>query len=280
MTQHSHPGDQPPVHDPLEETLRQIRHTVGPHAVGEHYMQRMRRRAFLRRGLLAGAGLACTGAGLALSEPDALAEWNADLRTRTGEVQQVRLASGTQLTLAPHSAVNFAGPDGFSLRHGTTIVRGAQDRLASVQIETRHGLLEMSSQEAQIRTDHTGLEVLSHTAVVRIAARNGQEYRIKSGERLRMQGNNVHIAPAEWAMATAWTGGQLIVENTLMQDVVEAFRPYWSGPIYISGRAARIPVAGVFSLSSVSQSLEQIAEAFPVKVMAMPFQTRLVVSSV
>lgn len=279
MTQQEQPSGASPMQDPLEEALRQMRHAMGDRPLGENYMRRMRRRTFLRRGMLAGAGLACTGAGLALIEPDALTEWTADLRTKTGEIEHVRLASGAQLTLAPHSAIKLDGPDGFSLWHGTTIVSGAQERLASLQIKTRHGLLEMTNQEAQIRTDHTSLEVISHNAIVRIAACNGQDYRVKSGERLLMNGNNVHIGPTEWAMATAWTDGQLIVENTLMQDVIQAFRPYWSGPLYVSSRAARIPVAGIFSLSSIPQSLEQIAGAFPVKVMVMPFHTRLVVSS-
>ncbi|MET4896651.1 FecR domain-containing protein [Sphingomonadaceae bacterium jetA1] len=192
--------------------------------------------------------------------------------TGTGEVRIMRLADGSRVTLAPHSAVAIDGPSArevrllrgtgfFEVRHDAAhpfrVLAGeavATDLGTAFEVRREEDVTRIAVREGQVRASCT------HDAVVPVELNPGDTVALDCAE-----GRSRTSSAPPSAMAS-WTQGHLLVTDRPLGDVVEALRPWYRGLLVARGAGMARHVTGVYDLRHPDRALAAIQMAHGVTV--------------
>lgn len=219
----------------------------------------VRRTRFALRHLLAAACVATIAFGATfLSSP----VWRADYSTATAQTQVVLLADGSQLTLAPQSAINVTLQDNLrrvKLLKGEVFFEVAHDPKKPFEVQSQATVVRVLGTAFDVAQSSEGLKVEVRNGAVGVQAK-GQPYRLAAGQRLWVPAEG---AASQTLVATSevagWIDGVQFFENASVAQVVEQLQRYQRGWIIISDKAlAKRHVTGLYDMRDTQRALQAL----------------------
>ena len=201
--------------------------------------------------------------------PGWLRVWQADFSTGTAETRVLTLADGSQVTLAPESAIKIAyTPAGRDLRlmAGRAFFEVAPHAARPFRVTAGAVDVTVLGTGFSMRRNDEGVGVAVQHGRVRVA-HNGavapMAEDLSEGETLRLSWSGQAergATPVE--QIAAWRERWLIARDQPLAEVVDELRPYYSGKIIITSAAlAAGAVTGVYNLNDPALALGAIARA-------------------
>ena len=202
--------------------------------------------------------------------PAAQLHWQADYLTTTAEQQTITLSDGSQITLAPESAIGVSfSPDQRHVR----LLKGRAFFTVSPNV----------NRPFSVRAGDTQATVLGTAFDVRLAS-NGATVAVAQGH-VRVSDHTISPTVAEdlrvgdqlrttWHEGVvrgqtaadeiaAWRQGELVAHNMPMSDIVDALRAYHKGAIVIQSAAfSTLRVSGLYKLNDPIATLNSLANAY------------------
>ncbi|HYD05304.1 MAG TPA: FecR domain-containing protein, partial [Reyranella sp.] len=209
------------------------------------------------RWLAAGASLALAAAIAWIATPVILLRLQADHVTGTAEMRRVPLGDGSEVTLAPGSAIAVSlqpGERRVELLKGEAFFAVAPDPKRPFRIMARSVEASVLGTSFDVRLDESNVVIAVEEGIVGVSSLDGRRI-LQAGQSVRIDGRGAHEAESP-DMVSAWRRGQLYVQNQQLADAVETVRRYFPGTIVIADRdlAAR-PTTGVFNLGDPEAAL-------------------------
>ncbi len=217
---------------------------------------------------LVGAGMALAACLVLLIAPSALLWWQADYTTGTAQQQSIRLTDGTDVELAPQSAiaVDYKG----SQRHirllkGRAFFEVTHDATRPFAVDA-HSVRTTdigTAFEVGFGADSTDVAVAQGVVQVDASPSFGVSERLQAGQAIHVGWKGgFHRTNADGTEIASWRHGQLIANDQPVADVVGKLRPYFKGMIVLASSdfAAR-RVTGVYDLNNPVGALHALAQA-------------------
>ncbi|GGJ84579.1 FecR family protein [Pseudomonas matsuisoli] len=214
------------------------------------------------------AAVACVLVLVAALIPQAQLRWQADYLTSTGETLEVTLADGSQVTLAPHSAIaSDFSPDKRSLRllRGEAFFQVKHDTMRPFIVDTEQASVRVLGTTFDVNTMDSLLEVRVQRGQVRVSDldRGGRtQENLLAGEGLRLGGTlpTAQRFSLEPNRVAEWRQGLLHVDNQPVSLVLETLQRYRGGWIVVRDNAlSGRHVSGVFDLHDTDRALRGLA---------------------
>ncbi|MFC6978484.1 FecR family protein [Microbulbifer taiwanensis] len=193
---------------------------------------------------------------------------SADFFTGTGEQRSLLLSDGSRLFLAPESAVDIAYSDGgrsVRLLEGSAFFEVQPDPGRPFSVDaggTRTTVLGTAF--GVDRTDAGAVVSVVH-GCVRVEDRSVSPEvsdNLGAGDRLAVtRGRGASLTRALPGEMALWRRGELIARNLTISEVVESFRRYYSGVIWVAEPLASQRVTGLYRLDDPINTLAEMAEA-------------------
>lgn len=212
------------------------------------------------------AGLAVAACLMLMLLPGLSLHLSADYLTGTGEQRVVTLDDGSQLFLAPESAVRLAysgqqrqvellqGKAFFNV----TADAGRPFRVISGSTETT----VLGTAFSVDREDDGTLVTVEHGRVKVEDSSIGTQQTLTAGQRLALSwGESATLSELPAADVAGWRRGELIARDLTIGQVVEALQPYRSGTIIVTEAFARQRVTGLYRLDKPADTLKKLAHA-------------------
>jgi transmembrane sensor len=205
----------------------------------------------------------------------------ADVMTAAGEIRHVTLADGSQVTLAPETAL--ADDVDSDARHvrllsGEAYFEVVRDPAHPFVLTTQDATVKVLGTAFSVRDTGSATRVeLAHGAVAlhRKGAPAGDELTLAPGdvvtvERAAHTIERAHIDPADIAL---WREGRLSVTDQAFADVVSLIQRQHTAWIVVTpGEVSTRRVTGLYDLSDPDKALSALAAPFGLKVRAVsPF---------
>ncbi|WP_230482464.1 FecR family protein [Sphingomonas sp. Leaf21] len=196
----------------------------------------------------------------------------ADASTRTGERKRVELPDGSLLLLNARSRCNFdfdGDRRGIDMLEGTamvTIEAGASPFLV------RSGILDVKVDhgESIVTRRSTIASVINVRGDAAMGIRGGFAFALKAGEGYAVRGVTLsRMTREETQGASAWSEGRLILQNRTLADMIDAYRPYCSGLIFLAEAVAQQRLSGVFDLGQMEEALDLVRKLLPIRIMTL-----------
>lgn len=213
-------------------------------------------------------GIAAAAACLAIVfAPAALLHLQADQITDATEIRQLRLQDGSQVTLAPGSAVAMAFSDGarhVDLLSGQAFFEVTPNPASPFMVRAGDVQTIVTGTRFDIRHDGRAVAVAVQEGSVRVGrGAAGMAETLSAGQGLSISatGNLVRSQQSP-ALVAAWRQGQLIAQDQPMGEIVNQMRRHYAGTIIMTDAAlAARPVTGVYNLADPVDALRGIATA-------------------
>lgn len=231
-----------------------------------------RRRTPARRWHLGVAAMALAACVALFVVPPIVQRFQADHMTVTAEVRKVVLQDGSEVTLAPDSAIAVGyEPAGRRVRllSGEAFFDVKPDpsrpfRVLAGDVETivvgTAFDVRLSADGVVVSVEHGVVRVGPVSAVERDELRAGQAARVTpAGETSRQ--------PASADMVAAWRDGQLVAQNVPLREAVDQLRRYYAGTIVLaSASLGERRITGAYNLADPQDALRAIAQAHGARV--------------
>lgn len=247
-------------------------HEQGP--VAHQVLSGQRRDKRSRRQVLGSLGLLCGGAllgwiGWQPAMREQLAALGARYRTSAGELRREVLADGTQLWLNADTALDVSFDSGqrlFQLYAGEVLIETAKDP-RPLRVHTRAGELRPLGTRFSVRTqgERTLLNIYQG-AVQASCAESGARVTAEAGQGLSFDARAISAVTPAQAQREAWSKGLLLAEDMPLGQFIEELAPWCRGHLGVSPQVAELRVMGSFSLRDTAQTLAQLEEVLPVRV--------------
>jgi transmembrane sensor len=228
---------------------------------------RRHRPAGARTRRLAVAGLAVAACVAFFVVPPLVQRLQADHATSTAEVRKVVLQDGSEVTLAPASAIavsyDAAGRQ-VRLLSGEAFFDVKPDAARPFRVLARDVETAVMGTSFDVRLYADGVVVSVEHGVVRVGTvsdlRAGQAVRVTSGGEASRE-----AASAD--MVAAWRDGQLVARNIALREAVDQLRRYYAGTIVLaSASLGARRITGAYNLADPEDALRAIAQAHGAKV--------------
>lgn len=227
-----------------------------------------------RRWLLPAASVALAAVIAWAAVPSVLLQLQADHVTGTAELRTIRLQDGSEVALAPHSAVAVSfEPDERRVRllQGEAFFAVTPDKERPFRVTARSVRATVLGTSFDVRLDDSAITVAVQEGRVRVEATDpssGTGETLQAGEVVRVTGDGAFVrTAAEPAMIAAWRQGRLYMTNRLLGDAVSEIRRYFPGTIIVTDAALEgLPTTGVFDTADPEGALRGIAQAQGAKV--------------
>ncbi|CAO4176705.1 FecR family protein [Methylorubrum extorquens] len=212
-------------------------------------------------GLACLAGLGVVSAGIA-DRYIPLSEILADRVTYTGGQETVALSDGSELVLAPRTALNIVsepGQRGIQLLTGEVLMRVAPDatpfkvQTGALTLVTSAGTFLVESRDERLAV--TGIEGTGRLAYASAAES------LAAGDLIEFASGNRRRLKADIAAATAWLDGLLVAKDSSLHAIATKLQRYFTGIIQVEPGVADLRVTGVFSLRDPEATLDALAES-------------------
>ncbi|ACA17825.1 anti-FecI sigma factor, FecR [Methylobacterium sp. 4-46] len=233
------------------------RQRLPPGRLTQRLLARQPNRRAVLTGVAAALGLGAAGS-LVADRFVPLDGLLADHVTRTAEQNRLRLDDGSEVVLAPRTAIDVdyaLGRRAIRLIEGEVLVRVAA-RSAPFRLDA--GVLNLTAESGSFLVEKraevlaaTGLQGTGRLVVGAAAAAIGR------GERLGLEDGRLRRqAVDEVEDVTAWLDGVLVAKNRSVASIVRALRPYFPGVIRVDPAVAEIRATGVFPLRHPGEALD------------------------
>jgi len=230
----------------------------------------------LRAGLPLGRSWRLGAAALALAAcvaffvlPSIVQRLEADHTTSTAELRKVVLQDGSEVTLAPDSAIAISyeparrqvrllsGEAFFEVRPDTS----RPFRVLAGDVETA-----VVGTSFDVRLSADGVVVSVEHGVVRVGLSSGSaapQDELRAGQAVRVvRGGEAARLPVAPDMVAAWRDGQLVAQNVPLRDAVDQLRRYYGGTILLtSDSLGDRRITGAYNLADPEDALRAIAQA-------------------
>jgi transmembrane sensor len=230
------------------------------------------RRVAIRSWRLGAAAMALAACVAFFVVPSLVQRLRADHTTATAELRKVVLQDGSEVTLAPDSAIAVAyepagrqvrlltGEAFFEVRpDASRPFRVLADTVETTVVGTSFDVL-LSADGVVVSVEHGIVRVGPASAAARDELRAGQAVRVASdGETFRQTASPGTVA--------AWRDGQLVAQNVPLREAVDQLRRYFAGTIVLaSASLGGRRITGAYNLADPEDALRAIAQAHGGKV--------------
>lgn len=224
------------------------------------------RRSFRRTLLALPVGLAAAVALFVLT-PDWYYWATADYATSTTQRTAIRLADGSEVSLAPHSAIDVAyhagGAREIRLLRGEGFFRVVHD--AARPFRVLGGAIRVTDigTEFDVRLSATASYVAVKSGKVHVDGANSLSVDLAAGQRLGVdRRNGLSLGTEDAENVGAWaTSGQLVLQDASFAEAMARLGPYYSGKIVVVDRSLNGgKVTGVYNLSAPEVALQAMAD--------------------
>jgi len=199
-------------------------------------------------------------------------------QTTKGEIRSLELPDGSVLKLNSASAVDI---------HFTPQVReivlhtGEIQLISATQSSTNPAPLQVRVREGVVRAIGTRFTVKRHghygVGSVDVAVQDGmvdvsptgsniQALRLKAGQAMQFDSNQLGTPETIQTASYAWTKGLLIAERQSLCNFLKELQKHRPGVIRCDPAVADLLISGVFPLNNTDYVLETIASTLPVQV--------------
>lgn len=224
----------------------------------------VRRRRIWRAGG-AMAAMAAMVAGLAWL-PGLALSLQADFADTGTEVRQVVLADGSQVSLAPDSAIDVR-MDGTERRvrllRGEAYFEVVHDPAHPFRVEADGAVATVLGTGFDVRDRDDAVAVAVRHGHVRVdAPAGGGMADLHAGDWVRLQGGRMTRGSTDPGEVAAWRTGRLVARDLPLRAVVAELRRSFHGVILVrADRFAAVRVNGVYDLADPARTLGELAAA-------------------
>lgn len=220
-----------------------------------------------RRSAIRVAALALAAAIAIALTPAALLHLQADVATMAAETRVLDLADGSQVRLAPQSAISVAiTTEGRQVRllKGRAFFEVTPDPARPFRVQAGDTRVTVVGTAFDVRRGENGTAIgVSHGRVRVENAKlppEGELLGIGDAIVVTEVGAARHRVDAE-AVAD-WRSGRLTVRDAAIAEVIDELRPYFAGYIFVADDAfSRQRVSGVYDLNDPVRTLNGLAES-------------------
>lgn len=206
--------------------------------------------------------------------PYAVVRLNSDYMTATGEERRVELADGSEVILAPSSAVAVSlVSDSRAVRliEGEAFFHVKPDPTRPFQVSAGSVNTTVLGTRFDVRRDSRGVNVSVEEGLVQVHASDDLLFapaRLATGEFVRVSWNGDAERGTEPSQFVgSWRRDQLVARNESLGAAVDQIRRYFAGTIIIADSAlAERRVTGIYDLSDPEEALRGIAQAHNARV--------------
>lgn len=247
-------------------------HDQGP--LAHEVLSGQRRDKRSRRQVLGSLGLLCGGAllgwiGWQPATREQFAALGARYRTGGGEMRSEVLADGTRVWLNSGTALDISFDSGqrlLQLYAGEVLIETARDP-RPLRVRTRAGeLLPLGTRFSVRQQGERTLLNVYQGAVQASCADSRQQVTAQAGQSLSFDARSISAVHVAQAQREAWSKGLLLAEDMPLARFIDELAPYCRGHLGVSPEVAQLRVMGSFSLRDTHQTLAQLEEVLPVKV--------------
>jgi len=215
---------------------------------------------------------ACTMAIVAA--PAALVWLKADYMTATAEQRRVELSDGSEMVLAPGSAVAVSfsmGNRDVRLIEGEAFFHVKPDKARPFQVVAGSVNATVLGTSFDVRRDGAGVGVSVQDGIVQVAPSNDASFvpeRLEAGQSVQVSWMGELKRTSELPQfVAAWRRGQLVAHEQRLGDAVEQLRRYYVGKIVLADDAlGERRITGIYNLSDPEEALRGIARAHGARV--------------
>lgn len=212
------------------------------------------------------AGLTVAACLMLMLLPGLSLHLSADYLTGTGEQRAITLDDGSQLYLAPESAVRLAYS---GQRRQVELLQGNAFFEVTPDAGRPFRVISGSTQTTVLgtafgvdREDNGTLVAVEHGRVKVQDSSIGTQQTLTAGQRLALSwGESATFSELPAADVAGWRRGELIARDLTIGQVVEALRPYQSGTIIVTDSFAEQRVTGLYQLDKPADTLKKLAHA-------------------
>ncbi|MDD0977710.1 MULTISPECIES: FecR family protein [Pseudomonas] len=193
----------------------------------------------------------------------------ADRHTATSERKTFALADGSRLSLNARSSVDIHFSDSrrlVRLREGQVFVDVAADPRRPFVIATAQGEVQALGTQFMVRQEATGSLTSVQLHSVQVTTLGGSQRRVEAGEAAWFSDVDVRPVPLSVRSRTDWRDGRVDIRDEPLGLLIDALRPYRRGVLRVSEQAAKVRVYGVYPLDDPEQTLESLAQTFPLRI--------------
>jgi transmembrane sensor len=218
---------------------------------------------------LALAAFAAAACAAIIAGPGLILRIEADHVTQTAEQRQVALPDGSQVILAPASAIAIsyaAGERRVHLVSGEAFFQVQPDSQRPFRVVARTIEATVLGTRFDVRLEPDDVTVSVEEGSVGVAtegspSRSGE--RLSAGQSIRMSSSGTFSRTSEAPeLVGAWRQGQLYLQEQRLSDAVAQLRRYFHGTIVIVGDAlAERRVTGAYNLTDPEHALRGLARA-------------------
>ncbi|MEM5296341.1 FecR domain-containing protein [Burkholderia sp. JPY481] len=229
-----------------------------------------------RRALKALSWLAiATSAGWVASRPP-WRTWTADFRTATGELHDLLLADGSQITLASASAIDVAFKANVRRIHlleGEIMVRPVSDVRGAAGTRTTHPPLLVQTAEGVVEARGAQFSVQQRDGFTRVAAFRGDALvtpaataalMLTQGQCCRFTRDGIAAPLTLDPREAMWTRGLLYANDTRIADLVDELARYRAGVLRCTDDVADLRVSGIYQLTDSDATLALLQRIYPI----------------
>lgn len=175
----------------------------------------------------------------------------ADHRTTTAEMRRIALADGSQVMLAPDSAITVSlGEDKrvVALLRGEAFFEVQRDPARPFTVVAGDSSVRVVGTAFNVRRLQSGAEVAVAQGAVRVS-RADTQVDLRPGDSIdTSQGRHGLRSTLPTELVAPWRQGQLVVKDRSVADVVDTLRRYHDGIIMLHGQAlAERRITGIFT---------------------------------
>jgi transmembrane sensor len=234
-----------------------------------------------RRAFLAGGGaIAASLAGALVVRPPlelwpSFSELAADYRTRTGERQQIAVASHVSVEMNTRTSIDLrSGGDGaaqIELLAGEAAIAKRDDTLRELVVLAGNGRAGATKASFNIRKDGSSVSVTCLAGEVEVQCRAAVAA-IREGQQISYDERGLGaIATIDPEVITAWQRGLLIFRRMPLAQVIDEVNRYRSGRIILlDAKLGQRQVVANFRLDRIDDVIAFMSKAMNVSTRSLP----------
>ncbi|TAJ88175.1 FecR domain-containing protein [Reyranella sp.] len=230
--------------------------------------------ALKRRWLLATMGTAVAAALALVVAPAALVQLRSDYTTGTAALRHLELQDGSEVTLAPASAIAVsyeAGERRVRLLQGEAFFQVKPDKARPFRVVAGDVQALVVGTSFDVRWESGGVSVAVQEGVVQVGASEGAftaTERLEAGQSVKvLRKGEIRRADEPPHLIAGWRQGQLLAQDRSLRDAVEELRRYWGGAIILTDDAlGDLRITGAYNLDDPEEALRGMARAHGAKV--------------